>query len=207
MIKKSAAHEIPNFRVSPLGAVVTHKVRIINDYSFSFEAQNRKTEGGLNADSDSDSVPQCLCAEALPKFLAELVNLRKKYLIKRILMSKADVSDAFRNVRIDPDEAHQFCYTVGELVVIDFRPTFGWSGSPRFWGVMSAAAEHAHCNTTLASAHILSEDADMMAHVKVVDLWEDGNPTTVPADAKIRAYPGGGSRALSSPPYTWTTTY
>ena len=106
MIKKSAAHEIPNFRVSPLGAVVTHKVRIINDYSFSFEAQNRKTKGGLNADSDSDSVPQCLCAEALPKFLAELVNLRKKYLIKRILMSKADVSDAFRNVRIDPDEAH-----------------------------------------------------------------------------------------------------
>ena len=40
-------------------------------------------------------------------------------------MSKADVSDAFRNVRIGPD-----------LVVIDFRLTFGWSGSPGFWGVM-----------------------------------------------------------------------
>ena len=64
MIKKSAAHEIPNLRVSPLGAVVTHKVRIINDYSFSFEAQNRKTKGGLNADTDSDSVSPCLRAEA-----------------------------------------------------------------------------------------------------------------------------------------------
>ena len=146
MIKKSAAHEIPNFRVSPLGAVVTHKVRIINDYSFSFEAQNGKTKGGLNAHTDSDSVAQCLCAEALPKFLAELVNLRKKYPTKRILMSKADVSDAFRNVRIGPD-----------LVVIDFRLTFGWSGSPGFWGVMSAAAEHAHCNTTYFS---ISPDAE-----------------------------------------------
>ena len=67
------------------------------------------------------------------------------------------MSDAFRNVRIDPDEAHQFCYTVGELVVIDFRPTFGWSGSPGFWGVMSAAAEHAHCNTTYFS---ISPDAE-----------------------------------------------
>ena len=57
---------------------------------------------------------------------------------------------------------------------------------------MSAAAEHAHCNTTLASAQSLGEGADMMAYVKVVDHWEGGNPTTVPADAKIKAHPGGG---------------
>ena len=169
--KESAAQEIPNACVSPLGAAVTHKVRIINDSSF--EVQNKATKYGLNADTDPDSVPQCLCAEALPKLLAELVSLRIKFPTKRILMSKADVSDAFRNVRIDPDEAHNFCYMVGELIVIDFRLTFGWSGSPGFWGVMSAAAEHAHCNTTLASAQILGEGADMMAHVKVVDRWEE----------------------------------
>ena len=58
-------------------------------------------------------------------------------------MSKADVSDAFRNVRVDPDEDHNFCYTVGELVVIDFCLTFGWSGWPGFWGIMTAAAEQA----------------------------------------------------------------
>ena len=45
-------------------------------------------------------------------------------------MSKADVS--VRNVRVDPDQAHNFCYTAGDLVVIDFRPSFGWSGSPGF---------------------------------------------------------------------------
>lgn len=77
------------------------------------------------------------------------------------------------------------------MVVIDFRLTFAWSGSPSFWGVMSAAAEHAHCNT-LETAQILSEWADMMAHVKIVDRWEDGTPTPIPADAKIRAHSGGG---------------
>ena len=58
-------------------------------------------------------------------------------------MSKADVSDAFRNVRVDSGEARDFCYTVGEIIVIDFRLTFGWFESPGFWGVMSAAAERA----------------------------------------------------------------
>ena len=93
VIRKEAAHEIPWLQVSPLAAVVNHKVWIIHD--FSFEAQSKGTKGGLNADTDPDAVQQCLCGEALPKFLTELVSLRKKYPNKRILMSKADVSDAF----------------------------------------------------------------------------------------------------------------
>ena len=67
MILKSAAHEIPNVRVSPLAAAVIHKVRIIND--LSFDEQSREKRGGLK-DTDPDTVPQCLCALALPKFLA-----------------------------------------------------------------------------------------------------------------------------------------
>ena len=85
VIQKSAANEIPNLRVSPLGAVVTHKVRIMND--FSFETQSTKKKGGLNEDTDPDTVPQCLCADALPTFLTELVSLRRNYPDQRILMS------------------------------------------------------------------------------------------------------------------------
>ena len=87
--------------------------------------QRREKKRGLNGDTDLDTVPRCLCAEALPKFLDELVTLRKKFPEQRILMSKADVSDAFRNARVDPDKVHNFCYTVRELVVVDFRLTFG----------------------------------------------------------------------------------
>ena len=142
-------------------------------------------------DTDPDTVPQCLCAEALPKSLDEFLTLRKKFPEKRILMSKADVSDAFRNARVDPDKAHKFCFTAGELVIFDFRLTFGWSGSPGFWGMMSAAAAHAHCNTTIDSAQLLDEGREMMAHVNVVERWEDGKLTPIPPDAKVITHSGG----------------
>ena len=59
-----------------MAAVVTHKVRIIND--FSFAEQSREKKGELNRDTDpiNNTVPQCLCAQALPKFLDELVTMR-----------------------------------------------------------------------------------------------------------------------------------
>ena len=66
------------------------------------------------------------------------------------MKSKAGVLDAFRNVRLDSHQAHNFCYTVGDLVVITFRLTFGWSG-PQHWGVLAEAAEHSHCHTSLDS--------------------------------------------------------
>ena len=106
-------------------------------------------------------------------------------------MSKADVADAFRNVRVDPDQAHNVCYTVGDVVVIGFRLTFGWSESPGFWDVMSAAAKDAHCNTTLNSTQLLDEENDIAAHVKVVDRGEEGTPPPISSDANIRAHRGG----------------
>ena len=75
VILKSAAHEIPNLRVSPLASIVTHKIRITN--GLSFDEQSREKKGGLNRDTDPDTVPQRLCALALPTFLDELVTLRK----------------------------------------------------------------------------------------------------------------------------------
>lgn len=99
----------PNLRMLPLGAVVTHKVRTIDRDFFSVKAQNTKPNGGLNADTDSNSETLRLCAEALPKLLAALLSLSNKYRTKRTLMSKAGVSDASQNVRVDSDEAHNFC--------------------------------------------------------------------------------------------------
>ena len=73
VIRKSVAPEIPHLRVSPLGAVVTHKIRIIDD--FSFEVRDRVKKGGLDGDTDPDIIPSCLSATALPKFLEELVSV------------------------------------------------------------------------------------------------------------------------------------
>ena len=65
---RKAAAKIIGLRVAPLGAVVTHKVKIINDYSFD-PSTARGVKGGLNRDTVSEEVPPCLCREALPTLL------------------------------------------------------------------------------------------------------------------------------------------
>ena len=51
--------------MAPLGAVVTHKVRVINDYSFDVQAA-RGEEGRLNKDTHTEEVPKRLRRQALP---------------------------------------------------------------------------------------------------------------------------------------------
>ena len=195
VINKAAAHDIPNLRVMPLGAVVTpKKVRIISD--LSFEPENRGVKGGLNADTDVDSVPPSLCAEALPEFLTELVSLRAANPKRRILMATTDVNDAYRNVRVDPDQAHNFCYAVDDLIAIDFRLTFGWTGSPGNFGVMASAARHAHNNTNLDNVQLLPEGTKMMEHVKIVDGRWATLHRSLPIPRRAKAG-GGNSRAPS----------
>ena len=191
VFKKRAVAEMEDVRVTPLGAVLTSKVQIINDFSIDPKTA-RGTKGGLNRDTLTQDIPRCLSGEALPKLLAKIVRLRIKYPLKRILISKADVSDAFRNVRIAREHANKFCYVLDDLVVTDLTLTFGWAGSPWFWGLLSSTAEHAHCNTSVSDAHILSEGEDMMPHVTIVEPWEEGDPVSVPHDIEARASAGGG---------------
>ena len=66
----------PESKSITVGVFVTHRVRIIN--GFFLAGQSREETGGLNRDADRDTVPHCLCAQALPKFLDDLVPLRKK---------------------------------------------------------------------------------------------------------------------------------
>ena len=136
--------------MAPLGAVVTHKVRIINDYSFDAGAARGKKRG-LNRDTLTEDVPKCLWGDALPALLKALTDLRIRFSHLRILLAKADVTDVFRNVRIAPHQAQNVCYVVDDVLVSDLRLTLGWAASPGYWALMAAAVEHAHCNTTVDS--------------------------------------------------------
>ena len=148
---RKAAAKIVGLRVASLGAVVTHKVRIINDYSFD-PSTARGEKGGLNRDTVSEEVPPCLRGEILPTLLNVLTDLRIRLPSLPILLAKADVTDAFRNVRVAPDQA-QFCfYMADDVLVADFCLTFCWAGSPSHWRVMSEAAAHSHRNTTVETA-------------------------------------------------------
>ena len=126
---REAAEKIVGLRIAPLRAVVTHKVRIINDYSFD-PSTVRGEKGGLNRDAVSEEVPSCLCRVTLPALLNVLTDLRIRFPNRHILLAKADVTEAFRNVRVAPDQAQFFCYIVDDVLVADFWLTFGWAGSP-----------------------------------------------------------------------------
>ena len=101
-------------------------------------------------------------------------------------LAKADVTEAFRNVRVAPDQAQLFCSMVDGVLVADFRLTFGWTGSPGHWGVMSKAAAHSHRNITVESAEILFEEKAMMSHVKITEPWEIGRPRQVPPCVRVK---------------------
>ena len=45
-----------------------------------------------------------------------------------------------------------------------------------------------HCNTTIDSAQLLDEGKQLMAHVKVVECWEDGKPTPIPPHKRVRTH-------------------
>ena len=147
---REAVAKIAGLRVAPLVALITHKVIIFNDYSFD-PSTARGEKGDPNRDTVREEVPPCLYAEALPTLLNMLTDLRIRFPNLLILLAKADVTDAFRNVRVVPDQAQNICYMVDDGLVADFRLTFGWAGSPGHWVVMSEAAakppvlfQHAH---------------------------------------------------------------
>ena len=84
------------------------------------------------------------------------------------------------------DQAQKICYMVDDVLVADFRPTFGWAGSPGHWGVMSEAAAHSYRNITVESAEILFEGKTMMSHVKITELREIGRPSEVPPSVRVK---------------------
>ena len=115
---------LKGLRVALLGAVVMHKVGIINGYSFE-AGEARGEKGGLNIDTLTEEVPKCLCGDALPALLKAPTDLRIRFPSLRMLLAKADGTDAFRNVRTAPHQAQNFCYVVDDVLVSDFRLTFG----------------------------------------------------------------------------------
>ena len=90
-------------------------------------------------------------------------------------MSNDDVSDAFRTVRVTPEQPQNVRYVLGDVLVADLRLTFGRSGMVAgVWGLMSSAAENAHYNTSLTDAVVLPERTAMMSHVRITESWEVG---------------------------------
>lgn len=79
-----------------------------------------------------------------------------------------------------------------DVLVSDFRLTFGWAISAWCSGLMAVAAEHAFFNTTVDSAVILPEGKAVVSLEKIVKPWETGSLAQIPTGARVNDPRRGG---------------
>ena len=189
---KEQADQVPGLRVSPVGVVEEReKIRIIHD--MTFEHRDGHGGGSVNATTDWDEIPACALAGVMREVLQRILGLRAKFGGRaRILIQKMDVKNAFRQIPVDPDGAAAFGYVLGRYLFVDLRLQFGWRGSPGWWGVVSAAMQHAQRNTTRAAASFSQAGDRAVEHVRIAPC--SGRPVVSwPAECVVRVAEGGGA--------------
>lgn len=140
----------------------------------------------MNAGSNVQDTPPCLCANAFASRLRDIVALRARFSVNRIPLRKLEFHEAFRDVKINSDHAHSFSYIFDDLIMVAFRLTFSWTHSSGYWGVPAKAVAFSHCSTSLNSMAISEQGKQMMIHGRMVPRREYGLPNPVPLDVIAR---------------------
>lgn len=146
----------------------------------------------MNSQTSVDDSPPCLCAQALPTLLRELIALPQRYPIRRILPSKTDFHEPFRNVRINTDCAPAFGYVFDRRVGEEFRLLFGWTLSPPDCGVPSEAVVFSKCHNTKELMRLLEGGRRTIYHIRIERRQESGRPAPIPNDVPVRSAMSGG---------------
>ena len=106
------------------------KTRIIHDLTFSSSQYARS----VNADTDFAQAPPVELGRVLRNTIGRTLYLRRRVGPRaRIVLSKIDVTEAFRQVSVQGAGAPVFGYDFRELVVADRRFQCGWRSSPGFF--------------------------------------------------------------------------
>ena len=123
-------HTIPDLRLSPLAVVVSpSKTRIIHDLTFS----SSQYACSVNDDTGFAQAPPVELGRVLRNIIGRIMFLRRRFGPRaRIVLSKIDVTEAFRQVSVQWAGSPAFGYVFRELVVADRRLQFGWRSSPVF---------------------------------------------------------------------------
>jgi hypothetical protein len=134
-------------RVAPVGVIKERedKYRVIHDLS-----TEQVGIASVNATTDFDDAPPCGCGKVLAALLLRIWQLRQKWPTKRIMISKMDVTAAFRQLRLNTDGV-LIGYVYEDLVIIDLRLQFRWRSSPGWWELVNTALMWSHAQNSMQS--------------------------------------------------------
>ena len=140
------------------------KTRVINDLTFSVSPR----ANSVNTDTDFEQDPPVELGGVLRDVTWRILYLRRRFGPgARIVLSKIDVSEAFRQVILQWAVALVFRHSFREWVVTDRRLQFGWRSSPGFFRLFSAAFEHSHRHTSYDDAVVMEQGNTATQHVAV----------------------------------------
>ena len=110
------------------------------------------------------------------------------------MLSKIDVTEAFRQVSVQWAGAPVFGCVFRELVVADRRLQFRWRSSPGFFCLFSAALEHAHRHTSYDNAVVMEQGRTATEHISVTPPRATDRPAQLPPGCRVPRGRGGGKR-------------
>lgn len=128
VVPLSAASDMRDFRVSPLGVVQGRKLRIVHD--LTFDGGGSRTS--VNADTDFLANSPCDLGRVVGDICRRILYVCHRHGVRAsIMLARVDVKKAFRHALVDPAGVASFAYGVGNYVVVERRLQFGWRSSPR----------------------------------------------------------------------------
>ena len=161
---------------------------MVHDLTFSTSAP------GINTDTNFSSAPDCKLGHVLCDIVWRVLHLcRPSAPLTRILLSKMDVKDAFRQICVEWSHCPVFGYAFRDLVIVDRRLQFGWRNSPGFWCLFSAALKHSHVNTSFQNAVFTPFGRAATSHVQVSSPAEGESPVSLPPGYRVPPGDGGGT--------------
>ena len=187
---RSMACAIPGLRLSPMGIVVSpSKRRIIHDLSFRFSPQ----ASSVNADTVPESAPPVEIGRVLRDIICRVLFLRQKFGTGvDIVLSKVDMTDAFRKVRVQGARSAVFGYSCEGFVIIYRCLEFGWINSPEELCLLTSALEYAHLQTSAGDATVIDGGWKATQHIDVIDPPVSSPPPSFPPGCRTPPGAGGG---------------
>ena len=152
---------------------------------------------------DFAQAPPVELGRVLRNIIGRILILRRRFGPRaRIVLSKLDVTEAFRQVRVQWAGAPVFGYVFRDFVVADRRLQFGWRSSPGFFCLSSAALEHAHRHTSYDDAVVMAQGRAATEHVSVTPPRRTDRPASLPPVSGPPRSEGGGGGS----PFSYYTT-